>query len=756
MEKDEGKEKTKEQISVAMEALNASEIRYRNLFEMANEGVLILDAETGQILEANPFLVKLLGYSREELLGKELWDIGVFSDIAANKEAFAKLQSKKSIRYEDLPLETKDGRQIEVEFVSSVYLAGQEKFVQCHIRDITERKILEKLLFDSEEKYRRAFETSRDGLLLIEKKAGHIVNSNPAITELLGYSGKEFQGKTLKEVGVLEGINDFQKTIHELERTGFVHYDDVPVKTKSGQTFNTDIFMVDRAKVIQCNVRDITERKNAEETLKTSEIRYRRLFEAAKDGILILDWETGQIADVNPFIIEMLGFSHEELLGKKLWEIGIFKDVAASKTAFEELKNKGRIRYEDLPLETKSGRRISVEFVSNVYEVDHTKVVQCNIRDITERKLVEEALKSSEEKYRNLVERASDGIVIIQDGIIGYANPRIMEMWGGGTDEIIGNSFMDYAHPDELPKLAEMYKRRMAGEKVPQIYETVLMRKDGSNIYVELNGGLTAYGGKPADMVIVRNISDRKRIQEAEAQLIALKQLAEMENRFMVVATHELRTPLVSMKGYTDIILSGKAGDVPPKIKEMLSIADRNVDRLIRMTANILDAQRIKSGKLQVENAPVDVSLVLQECLNEIRPVMDDMEQSIEVEIPSGPLMISGDFSRLSQVIMNILSNASKFTPKKGKIRVKADEEENFVRVSVKDTGIGIRKKDIERVFEIFADIEKPDYFKGTGLGMSVSKGIVEAHGGTMYAYSEGEGKGSTFTVVLPKSKGAK
>ncbi|MDD5503024.1 MAG: PAS domain-containing sensor histidine kinase, partial [Candidatus Thermoplasmatota archaeon] len=529
-----------------------------------------------------------------------------------------------------------------------------------------------------------------------------------------------------------------------------------PIKTKSGQVFDTDIFMVDRAKVIQCNIRDITERKKAEEALNYSEIRYRRLFEAAKDGILILDWETGQITDVNPFIVEMLGYSHEELLGKKLWEIGIFKDVAANKTAFEELKNKGRIRYEDLPLETKDGRRIEVEFVSNVYGVDHTKVVQCNIRDITDRKKVESALRESEEKYRNLVERASDGILIIQDGVIIYANPSLAEMWGSSTGEIVGSRFTQYAHPDELPKLAEMYKRRMAGEEVPQIYETALRRKDGSNIYVELNGGLTTYAGKPADMVIIRDISDRKKIQDAEAQLIALKQLAEMENRFMVVATHELRTPLVSMKGYTDIILSGKAGDVPPKIKEMLSIADRNVNRLIRMTTNIMDVQRIKSGKLQVENAPVDISSVLKDCLNEIRPVVDDMEQSIEVEIPSRPLMISGDFSRLSQVIMNILSNASKFTPKKGKIRIKAEEEENFVRVSVKDTGIGIRKKDIERVFEIFADIEKPDYFKGTGLGLSVSKGIVEAHGGTIDAYSDGEGKGSTFTVVLPKSKGAK
>jgi len=140
---------------------------------------------------------------------------------------------------------------------------------------------------------------------------------------------------------------------------------------------------------------DITERKKMEEALKISETRYRRLFEAAQDGILILDAETGQIVDVNPFLLEMLGYSHEELLGKKLWEIGTFRDIEASKATSSELKSKGYVRYHDLPLETKEGRLIAVEFVSNVYLVNHYKVIQCNIRDTTERKLTAEALKKS-------------------------------------------------------------------------------------------------------------------------------------------------------------------------------------------------------------------------------------------------------------------------------------------------------------------------------------------------------------------------
>ncbi len=145
------------------------------------------------------------------------------------------------------------------------------------------------------------------------------------------------------------------------------------------------------------------ERSHAEEELQFSETRYRRLFESAKDGILILDADTGKIVDMNPFLIEMLGYSHEELLGKELWEIGNFKNIDTSKNAFIELQKKEFIRFENMPLETKSGKLKNVEFVSNVYLVDHKKVVQCNIRDITDRKQAEETIRMNEARLESLL-----------------------------------------------------------------------------------------------------------------------------------------------------------------------------------------------------------------------------------------------------------------------------------------------------------------------------------------------------------------
>lgn len=176
--------------------------------------------------------------------------------------------------------------------------------------------------------------------------------------------------------------------------------------------------------------RSHTVRKRVQEALKASEVRYRRLFETAQDGILLLDANTGRITDVNPFLIKMLGYSHEEFVGRKIWEIGPLKDIAASKTAFRELQRQKYIRYEHLPLETKGGDEIEVEFVSNVYRVDHKKVIQCNIRDITARKRAEREIAKVKADFaaiivhdlRSPLTTVTGAVTILEEGVVGPLN----------------------------------------------------------------------------------------------------------------------------------------------------------------------------------------------------------------------------------------------------------------------------------------------------------------------------------------------
>jgi PAS domain S-box-containing protein len=198
----------------------------------------------------------------------------------------------------------------------------------------------------------------------------------------------------LWEIGAFFDVVASKAAFEELQRKEYIHYDNLPLQTKDGQLreveFISNVYEADLKKVIQCNIRNITRRKEAEKALKESEIRYRRLFESAKDGILILDAETGKIIDANPFLLEILNHSQEEVIGKQLWEIGPFKDIIANRDTFQKLQHQEYIRYEHLQLQNKEGVTIHTEFVSNFYFVNERKVVQCNIRDITQRKWLEE------------------------------------------------------------------------------------------------------------------------------------------------------------------------------------------------------------------------------------------------------------------------------------------------------------------------------------------------------------------------------
>jgi PAS domain S-box-containing protein len=475
---------------------------------------------------------------------------------------------------------------------------------------------------ESDEKYRTLMMNSPDAITVTDLE-GKITDVSNRTLELHGFgAAEEILGKSAFDLVAPEDREKASINFQEIMKEGTKRNRVYAMLRKDGTQFPGEL----NSSVIKdadgnmtaflITVRDITDRKRIEDELKKSEVMYRRLFESAQGGILILDSETGQITDVNPFLTKLMGYSVEDIVGKRLWEIGAFKDVAENKIAFDVLKEKGYVRYENLPLETKGGESISVEFVSNAYTVSGKKVIQCNIRDIT----------------------------------------------------------------------------------------------------------------------------DRKRIEE-------------MKRAFVSAVTHDLRTPLVALVVHVDFLASGKLGSVPEKMEASLRAIKRSSDRLVRLVDDLLDIRRLESGKFKLSPQLVDLRRILTENIEEIEPLTTGKGQRLHFAVGEGPLLVQGDLDRLSQIVTNLLSNASKCTPDQGEITVKVAEEDGLIQVQVIDTGIGLRKEDLTRVFEPFANIQKPTHIKGTGLGLSLTKGLVEAHGGKIWAESEGEGKGSTFTFTLPRLK---
>jgi PAS domain S-box-containing protein len=287
-------------------------------------------------------------------------------------------------------------------------------------------------------------------------------------------------------------------------------------------------------------IEDITERKQMEEALKISETRYRRLFETAQDGILILDADTGEISDVNPFLIEMLGYAHDHFLGKKLWEMGAFKDMEASKTAFSELQNKGYVRYEDLPLQTKDGQHIDMEFVSNVYLVDHKNVIQCNIRDITQRKWAEKEVHERERRYRSYIEVTGQlGWTTNADGEVVEDIPAWRKFTGQSEEEVKGQGWTKALHPEDAGHTKEAWNKAIA-TKSPFEIEYRLRREDG--VYRHLlargvpvlkeDGSIREWVGTCID------ITERKQIEDTQMFLIQCGLPASGEDFFESLARY--------------------------------------------------------------------------------------------------------------------------------------------------------------------------------------------------------------------------
>lgn len=298
--------------------------------------------------------------------------------------------------------------------------------------------------------------------------------------------------------------------------------------------------------------------KGAQEELQNSETRYRRLFETAQDGILILNADTGKITDVNPFMVELLGYSRNEFLGKKLWEIGLFKAKEANKAAFLELQEKGYIRYEGLPLETKGGVRCEVEFISSVYQEAGQQVIQCNIRDITERKRAEKVQRESEERFHVLVEGVKDYAVFMldTDGRTTSWNTGVERVLGYHEEEFIGQPFSCIFTPEDIatgePEI-ELHTAEAEGQADQERWH---VRKDGTRFWA--TGAVTPLQDEMRRLdgfaIVMHDNTERRLAEERSAHDAAHDNLTGLPNRAFFI--DHLKRAIARSKRHTDYMFA--------------------------------------------------------------------------------------------------------------------------------------------------------------------------------------------------------
>lgn len=374
----------------------------RELFRvtLASIGDAVITTDiSGRITFLNPAAESLTGWALEEAAGLPLENVfrivGEEDGQAVESPTLRALQEGVVVGLANHTLLiARDGTRRPIDDSAAPIRDGQGEVagVVLVFRDISERRQQERAVQDALKYAENIIATLREPLLVLDRDL-RIKTANRAFYQHFHASREEIEGRLFHELG--DGrwdIPALRKLLEEVlpHKQAFQDFEaefDFPGVGRRALLLNARRFepLDSRPELILLAFEDITERRHSEISLRTSEARYRRLFETAKDGILLLDARTGRITDANPFMTELLGFPHDEFLGKELWEIGLFSDISENQAAFRELQAKGYIRYAHLPLENRKRQKVEVEFVSNVYEVDHRKVIQCNIRDIGER-----------------------------------------------------------------------------------------------------------------------------------------------------------------------------------------------------------------------------------------------------------------------------------------------------------------------------------------------------------------------------------
>ena len=389
---------------------------------LASIGDAVITTDTdGNVTFLNPVAESLTGWSVAEACGKLLVDVfNIVNEETRNQVESPTVRALREGVVVGLANHTlliaKDGKERPIDDSAAPIRNAKEEVagVVLVFRDITERKRAER-----EMAHLAAIVASSDDAIISKDLSGIITSWNQGAQRLFGYAAEEVIGKP---ISLLIPAEDQDKEPEILERIrrgeAIEHY--VTVRQRKDGTFLDISLTVSPirdagGRIIGASkiARDITERKRMQADLERSEIRYRRLFEAAKDGILILDTVHGRVTDANPFMTNLLGYAKEEFIGKEIWEIGLLKDASESRAMVRELQEKKYIRYEHLPLETTAGQQVAVEFVANVYQEDYQPVIQCNIRDITERSLLEEKTKEQAKSLADLHRRKDEFLAML-------------------------------------------------------------------------------------------------------------------------------------------------------------------------------------------------------------------------------------------------------------------------------------------------------------------------------------------------------
>ena len=653
--------------------------------------------------------------------------------------------------------------------INRILLPDGRYGVVCYFRDISERVLAQRTIRDSEERFRALVTASTDV----------IYRMSPDWSEMRQLLGQNFIADTTTPNGnwlhqyidpddrqqVLAVINEAirTKSLFELEHRivtadgslGWIFSHAVPLLDASGEIvewFGT--------------ASDVTQQRLAGQALRDSENRYRTLFNSMDEGYCIVETIFDdqnkpvdyRYLEVNPAFVAMSGM--QDPSGKRIREL-----IPDLEEFWFETCGKVALTGEATRVvsEAKPLKRWFDVFAFRFGGSESRKVAML-FTDITERKTVEAALRQGEERFRALFDGGPIGMYSCDSaGVIQNFNRRAVELWGrqpeqGETSDRFRSAFNFYL-PDGalLPLSHNPMSLILRGEvQAVQDREVIVERPDGSRIVVIVNCAAlrNEQGQITGALTCFHDVTERSRlVQQTREQALALAELARRKDEFLAMLSHELRNPLASI--FNAVHLLRLQQDESPVQHQARSIIERQVGQLKHLVDDLLDVSRIRTGRIQLRSEPVAVGAIVARAVETTRPLIALHRHELSVAMPPEPVWLNADAARLEQVLVNLLTNAAKYTEDGGRIRLSVEHEQHalppMVAIKVRDTGIGIAPDLLPHIFDLFTQAERSLHRAegGLGIGLSLVQRLVELHGGTVTASSV-PGQGSDFVLRLP------
>jgi PAS domain S-box-containing protein len=619
-------------------------------------------------------------------------------------------------------------------------------------------------LQESEERYRDLVENSQT-LICTHDLDGVILSVNEGAAKMLGYGPHLLLKKNVRDILTPEFRQEFDTYLAAIRTDGFatglMHVETSSGETRVWEYRNTVRTHGVKSPFVRGAAHDVTAHRRAEEALRETTYTLQALIRASPLAVVELDGK-GAVKLWNPAAERIFGWGEQEVIGRPLAIVPDDKQQESAANLQTVLNGRWVIGLETRR-EKKGGTIIDVSLsLAPVRDAKGSvSGVVGIIDDITERKQVERALKQSERDYRGLFENAHDAILIFDPDreVVLEVNQRACDLYGFGREEFVGLSMSDISRD---PEGGRVRVRETLGSEPYHHFESVQYRKDGTEMYLEVNASKVGYKGRTAILSINRDVTGRRLAERERERLLASERAARGEaeeasrakDEFLATVSHELRTPLTSILGWTQILRKGKFdGDMAAL---GLEVIERNSRAQVQLIEDLLDVSRLVSGKLHLEMGPTSLLSVITAAVEVVRPAAEAKQIELRMQADASIGQVQGDPGRLQQVVWNLLTNAVKFTGEGSQVEVRLERIRGHAQITVSDTGQGISADFLPYVFDRFrqADSSLTRRHGGLGLGLAIVRQLVEMHGGTVRAESGGEGRGASFTVRLPLREG--